>query len=210
MDTVTLLLVEHGYSLTQSLALAFERLEDIRVLGPVSDPDEALRTTGFDVVIVDLASHLALVASLSRRLPETPILGWNPTDDPGTAAAALAAGAVGLLPSVIEADLIVSAVTRALAGELVLPDLHLRSLVGRVTRGGHAEPDGLASLTPRELEVLMLISEGRSTPDIATRLGISNRTVQSHVKSVLAKLEVHSKVEAVRIAWRDGVVAVPA
>jgi DNA-binding CsgD family transcriptional regulator len=68
----------------------------------------------------------------------------------------------------------------------------------------------LDSLTVRELEVLRLLSDGRSTFEIAALLGISPMTVQSHVKNVLAKLGVHSKVEAVRLAWRFGACASPA
>ena len=54
------------------------------------------------------------------------------------------------------------------------------------------------------------LSDGRSTVEIAALLGISPMTVQSHVKNVLAKLDVHSKVEAVRLAWRFGAIAMPA
>ncbi len=69
--------------------------------------------------------------------------------------------------------------------------------------------DLLGSLTPREIEVLELLAAGSSTHEIASSLGISATTVQSHVKNLLAKLGVHSKVEAVRLAWRSGAVATP-
>ena len=62
----------------------------------------------------------------------------------------------------------------------------------------------LASLTGRETEILALLADGMSTRDVAERLDISPLTVQSHVKNILAKLGVHTKVEAVRIAWRHG------
>ena len=62
----------------------------------------------------------------------------------------------------------------------------------------------LASLTDRETEILALLADGMSTRDVAERLDISPLTVQSHVKNILAKLGVHTKVEAVRIAWRHG------
>jgi DNA-binding CsgD family transcriptional regulator len=62
----------------------------------------------------------------------------------------------------------------------------------------------------RELEVLRSLSLGQSTREIAALLGISPMTVQSHVKNVLTKLGVHSKVEDVRLAWRCGAVAMPA
>ena len=68
----------------------------------------------------------------------------------------------------------------------------------------------MGSLTARELEVLRLLANGSTTGEIARLLEISPMTVQSHVKNVLAKLGVHSKVEAVRLAWRAGTIATPA
>ena len=65
--------------------------------------------------------------------------------------------------------------------------------------------DGLRSLTPREREILQTLAGGASTAEVAEAFGISPLTVQSHVKNILAKLGVHSKVDAVRIAWRHGV-----
>jgi DNA-binding CsgD family transcriptional regulator len=93
---------------------------------------------------------------------------------------------------------------RALAGELVLPDDDLSSLVDRITAAGAAGADGLRSLTPREREILQTLAAGASTIEVAEAFGISPLTVQSHVKNILAKLGVHSKVDAVRIAWRHG------
>jgi DNA-binding NarL/FixJ family response regulator len=62
----------------------------------------------------------------------------------------------------------------------------------------------LRSLTRRETEILRSLAGGRTTTEVADALGISALTVQSHVKSILAKLGVHSKIEAVTIAWRYG------
>ena len=94
----------------------------------------------------------------------------------------------------------------------MLPDEHLTSLVARlrVVRRERVEAASVRSLTARELEVLGSLSLGQSTREIAVLLGISPMTVQSHVKNVLTKLGVHSKVEAVRLAWRSGAIALPA
>ncbi|HVD68180.1 MAG TPA: response regulator transcription factor, partial [Actinomycetota bacterium] len=132
--------------------------------------------------------------------------------DPELGSAIVTAGASGLLPSWGAPGEMEDAIRRAIAGELVLPDDHLSSLVDRL-RSVRADLNGatnLDSLTVRELEVLRLLSDGRSTFEIAALLGISPMTVQSHVKNVLAKLGVHSKVEAVRLAWRFGAIAMPA
>ena len=64
-------------------------------------------------------------------------------------------------------------------------------------------------LTPRELEVLQLLAEGVPNREIATRLGVQLTTARNHVQSILAKLGAHSKLEAVAIAYREGVIARP-
>jgi DNA-binding CsgD family transcriptional regulator len=78
------------------------------------------------------------------------------------------------------------------------------------SRWRSAETARIESLTNREREILALVAEGLGTAEIASSLGITILTVQSHVKNILAKLAVHSKVEAVRMAWRCRAVAVPA
>ena len=121
-------------------------------------------------------------------------------DDPALGAAVVMAGASGLLPRVRTRATLEDALRRALAGELVLPDDHLASLVRQVPLSEAGDPAAahMGSLTARELEVLRLLANGSTTGEIARLLQISPMTVQSHVKNVLAKLGVHSKVEAVR------------
>ena len=66
---------------------------------------------------------------------------------------------------------------------------------------------GSASLTSRENEILQALCDGKSTNEVAGAFGISRMTVQSHVKNILSKLGVHSKIEAVTLAWRYGLAA---
>ena len=93
------------------------------------------------------------------------------------------------------------AVRRAAAGEIVMPAGDLPSVLGQLRNSGE---DGLARLTPRETQVLQALAAGETAARIAASLGISRLTVQSHVKSILAKLRVHSKIEAITLAWRHG------
>jgi len=96
-------------------------------------------------------------------------------------------------------------VRRAAAGELVMPERDLAAVVEQL-RGSRPTTGELAlrRLTPREAEILRSLAAGETTTQIAEALGISALTVQSHVKSILAKLGVHSKIEAVTLAWRHG------
>ena len=98
-------------------------------------------------------------------------------------------------------------VRRAAAGEMVMPASDLPLVLAHL--GGDAETRpidelALARLTVRETEILRALAAGLSTAAVAEDLGISPLTVQSHVKSILAKLGVHSKIEAVTMAWRHG------
>ena len=110
-----------------------------------------------------------------------------------------------MLPVVRDTSL-VDVFRRALAGELVLPADDLSRLVDRLTaqKGEARRSGGVDRLTPREREILRTLAAGASTVEVAEAFGISPLTVQSHVKNILAKLGVHSKVEAVRIAWLHG------
>jgi DNA-binding NarL/FixJ family response regulator len=120
-------------------------------------------------------------------------------------AAALAAGACGVMSPEANGETVVASFRRALAGELVLPAAHLPDLVDRLRDGREATVAGrLRFLTRREREILRALADGSATADIAQTLGIRPMTVQSHVKNILAKLGVHSKVEAVTMAWRMG------
>jgi DNA-binding NarL/FixJ family response regulator len=97
-------------------------------------------------------------------------------------------------------------VRRAAAGELIMPEADLAQVLERL-RIGQAGPQAEAALerlTPRETEILRALAAGNTIGEIAVALGISAMTVQSHVKNILAKLGVHSKIEAVTLAWRHG------
>jgi two-component system nitrate/nitrite response regulator NarL len=97
-------------------------------------------------------------------------------------------------------------VGRAAAGEIVMPASDRTSASGRL-RATPSQHE-LARLTSRETQVLGGLAAGQTAAQIAASLGISALTVQSHVKSILAKLGVHSKIEAVTLAWRHGLIPI--
>jgi len=102
-------------------------------------------------------------------------------------------------------------VKAAAAGEILIDRAALARLLPLVAREREARRDArllLDQLTEREKEILGLLAEGLRNDDIATRLYISPQTVQTHVRNLLAKLGVHSKLEAVAFAVRNGAVSV--
>lgn len=212
--TIRVLLVGDVAGCAPMLRAQGSRPPRIVFRGPVSATSgpRALATEATDVVVVDVArDELADTLTELRRVDPHVRMLVRGIPDPSFASIVLGAGGCGVIPSSLDAAGLREAVLRAHAGELVLDDDDLRSLVQRLAdaRALHVTR-GVRSLTARELEVLRSLAEGRSTVEIAERLVISPTTVQSHVKNVLAKLGVHSKVEAVRVAWREGVAAVPA
>lgn len=202
--TIRLLVVDDSPDLADRLARSVTHA-GVRIGGPVLDAiaaERELEREGADVVVVSIGRTdgrgQSIVASLCRQRA-TPVLVASASPMLGLAHA-LAAGALGILEC-DDATTVVDALRRAMSGELVLPERELPSLVEAIRQP--VEP-GLDRLTDREHEILRLFAEGVSTSEVAARLGISVGTVQSHAKNVLAKLGVHSKVEAVRILLRDG------
>jgi DNA-binding NarL/FixJ family response regulator len=122
---------------------------------------------------------------------------------------ALHAGAAGFLLKDASADQLVGAVERAAAGEVPMAPQVTARLVDRFLERepGTAElPPGVESLSPREREVLSLVAQGLTNPEIAERLVVSLATVKTHVRSILSKLDARDRVHAVLLAHRHDLV----
>jgi DNA-binding NarL/FixJ family response regulator len=215
MREISVLVVADGLAVVRGLRRAARRDRALSIVGPVPDATGVLLTPTADLVVVDLARQdglgLDVLARVRELMPAAPILATGPAAGPEVASSVLSVGAAGLLPDTIDGSVLRDAVERAIAGELVLPDDDLALVVSRLRDARRAtSTERIISLTVREQQVLGLIAEGWATGEVATQLAISAQTVQSHVKNILAKLGVHSKVEAVRVAWRCGAVASPA
>jgi len=165
------------------------------------------------VVIADLAQadtqFFSVASDLERAgvgvvvLINEPSVGWT--------ARALQAGVRAILPRESSEDEIVSAVVAADRGLVLLdPEVtkELASQTRPVTSTAENAADGLEELTPREVEVLRLMAEGFGNKQIAARLGISDHTVKFHISSILAKLSVSSRTEAVTQGIRMGLIVV--
>jgi DNA-binding NarL/FixJ family response regulator len=106
---------------------------------------------------------------------------------------------------------LLSVIRRAADGDLVLPSSQIGPILEQLQQARRDMSEAeqrLGELTSRELQVLQAMADGKSTPDIARELYISPLTVQTHIKNTLAKLGVHSKLEAVTFAVRQGLVRI--
>jgi DNA-binding NarL/FixJ family response regulator len=212
MDVTPVLVVDETPGLTQALLLALRRRSGFQVLGPVPDEEAAMDAIvegPIEMVIVQLdrldGRQIEIVSAIRNGCSARVLAATGHSATPSIELA-LVAGACGVLPTDLAPSNLAAAFRRALSGELVLPVDELPVLVDRVweARARRLQGARLASLTERERQVLAALSDGETTSAIAVRLGISPATVQTHVKNILGKLGVHSKVEALGAAWRGG------
>lgn len=214
-DATRVLVVDDHEMFSEALAMLLSRQPDVRLVGSARDAEEALRLLDVDhaepdVVLMDLdlpgIDGIQATRRIRQSSPGAKVVVLSATLDPEVIADALAAGACGYVPKTRAVDELMDVVRRAAAGELVMPDRDLAPVLDQLRTGRTAPTGGrlLKRLTPRETEILQAIAAGDSTSQVAENLGISALTVQSHVKSILAKLGVHSKIEAVTLAWRHG------
>jgi NarL family two-component system response regulator LiaR len=120
--------------------------------------------------------------------------------------AAIRAGAAGYLLKDVRPPELLEAIRRAAAGEAWLHPTAAARLMREIAERGAAEEANAAKLTPRELEVLRLIAQGKSNRDIAAELVVSEKTVKTHVSNILAKLHLADRTQAALYAVRERLV----
>jgi DNA-binding NarL/FixJ family response regulator len=143
--------------------------------------------------------------------PSTKVVIMTAHDDDRLMVEAVEAGASGFLSKDLPADEILRATRSAADGEVLIDPVTLTRLLTQVAREREEQRDALAllnDLTDRERQILELLAQGKRNDDIARELFISPQTVQTHVRNILGKLRVHSKLEAVAFAVKHGAIQV--
>jgi two-component system NarL family response regulator len=187
----------------------------ISVVGEAADGFEAIDAVALhrpDVVLLDVRmpklDGIAACARIKELHPDTRVVMLSVSEDETDLYAAIRAGASGFLLKEIGIDEVARAVHAVVGGQsLISPRMagklmdEFASLARRVEEAPRLT--GLPRLTERELEVLRLVAEGLNNGDIAKRLFISQNTVKNHVRNILEKLQLHSRMEAVVYAVRE-------
>ena len=190
----------------EGLRFTLERTDDIAVVGEAGDGQAAIdlvARTDPDVVLMDLAmpvlDGLAATAALVAGGTRAPVIVLTMTEADAGVFAAIRAGARGYLVKGVAPDHVVSAIRAVAAGNAVFgPDIAARMLgfFAEPRPAPNAQPERFPELSTREREVLTLLAKGRSNQDIARTLVISPITARNHVSSILSKLQVANRREA--------------
>ena len=189
---------------------------DFTVVGTASDGTEAVRTCDEqrpDIVLMDIrmpeTDGIEATKQLTARPNAPRILILTTFDLDEYVYDALRAGASGFLLKDVTAERLFDAVRVIAAGDALLAPSITRRLIGdfaRQHRMAGVDSSRLAELTPRETEVLQLLAEGLSNPEIATRLVVTDETIKTHVSRILRKLGLRDRTQAVITAYETGLV----
>jgi two-component system response regulator DevR len=211
---ITVMLVD-DHALVRSAVRQALAAPDIEVVGEASTADEALLLApqlAPDVLLLDLnlpgTSGLGLLRELAPRLPNTRIVMLTISDDRRDLLDAVRSGAAGYLTKDLSPDALQRAVRGIRSGDLAMSRAMaaevINQLAGATNRPAAGGPSpALPGVSAREEQVLALLADGLTDREIAERLGISPRTVETHVGSLLSKLGVRNRAQAAR-RYREG------
>ena len=208
--SVRVLIVEDHEVLATSLAMVLDAEPDLHTVGRVgtlADARRAVATTAPDVVILDHnlpdGDGVDTIEELRALHDKAAFVVLTASTSDAVLVAAVQAGASGFVSKTRGVAEVTTAVRAAAAGEAVISPEMLMRLLPKF-RGAATEPS--LKLTEREQDVLTLLAEGLSNAAIGERLVVSVHTVRNHVANLSAKLGAHSKLEALAIAVREGLV----
>jgi len=205
---IRVLIVDDHEVLASSLAKTLDTEPDLRsvgVAGSLKRAAELIPTSAPDVLLLDHrlpdGDGVAAIGRLRELRPSMAVIVLTASPSEHLMVAAVEAGVSGFLSKTRSLAEVTSAVRAAAVGEAVISPEMLARLLPRLGGTGRV---GAATLTEREREILGLIAQGLSNAAIAERLFVSVNTVRNHVANLLAKLGARSKLEALSIAIRDG------
>jgi two-component system, NarL family, response regulator LiaR len=212
-EPIQVLIVDDHAVVREGLRVFLQLQEGIEVVGEAGDGEQALEQAGKlrpDVILMDLVmpklDGVGAMRALRQRGSRSRVIALTSFLDDDRLMPAIEAGAAGYLLKNVEPAELARAIHAAHVGEAMLDPTVAAALVNTIAaRPGLIEPDR-ERLTRREREVLELIAHGRSNKRIAFELGISEKTVKTHVGHVLAKLGVTDRTQAALLAVHEGLV----
>ena len=209
---VRVLIADDHEIVRQGLRAFLELDPALDVVGDATNGRQAVRLAHRlrpDVVLMDLSmpelDGIAATQDIRRELPDTKVLVLTSVLEEASVRGAVRAGAIGYLLKDTRAPELRQAIKAAAAGQVQLSPAAAARLMREVTA-----PERLDALTEREVKVLRLLARGSANKQIARDLGIAEKTVKTHVSSILGKLGVQSRTQAALYAGRVGLVRLDA
>jgi DNA-binding NarL/FixJ family response regulator len=216
---IRILLVEDHLLVRTALRMLIDATPSLRVVGEASNCADGLAQAARerpDIVLLDLVlgaeSGLDLLPELARTVPDARVIVLSGVQDVNMRRQAIRLGAMGLVHKDAAAEVLLKAIERVHRGEawidrmLTADALRHAALMERANIG---ENDRIASLTPRERELVALVGEGLKNRQITERLKISEATVRNHLTSIFSKLEVGDRFELALYAYRHRLAKLP-
>ena len=207
------LLADDHAMMRAGLRSLLEDVEGVEVVAETGDGRQAVEliaTHQPDVAILDITmpglNGIEVAAAVRASSPRTRILMLSMHAEEGFVARALRAGVAGYLLKDSAPDELKVALRALSRGDSYLSPAISRLVVDGFLRSDQAIPDPLASLTPRQREVLQLVAEGHANKEIASRLDLSVKTVEAHRTQIMERLGIHDVPGLVRLAIRAGLI----
>ena len=218
VGVIRVLLLDDHTSFRELLALRLVQEPDLAVVmeaGSLAVGRQAVGQVEVDVALVDLdlpdGSGVELIRDLRRMNPQAQAVLLTASGDRHLHAEAIAAGASGVLSKTVGSAEIIGAIRRLVAGDALLSPREAIELFRLADQRRESERSAhrlVAHLTPRERDLLRLLAEGLPDAAIAERLAISPKTVRNQMVGLLAKLQVDSRLQALVVAARHGIVTI--
>jgi two-component system NarL family response regulator len=213
-DPIRVLVVDDHALFRRGLEMVLAHEDDIDVVGEAEDGAEAVEKaveTTPDIVLMDVRmprrSGIDACTAIKDAVPSSKIIMLTISDEEADLYEAIKAGATGYLLKEISIDEVAAAVRAVHGGQsLISPSMAsklLNEFASMIKRDDEREQVPVPRLTEREMEVLRLVAKGLNNREIAKQLFISENTVKNHVRNILEKLQLHSRMEAVVYAVRE-------
>ena len=213
-EPIRVLIVDDHALFRRGLVMVLEQEKDIDLVGEAGDGAEAVniaQDTMPDVVLMDVRmprrGGIEATSQIKAIAPHTKILMLTISDEEADLYDAIKAGASGYLLKEISIEEVANAIRQVHAGQsMISPSMASKLLTEFATMVKKTDEKPAAAqprLTEREMEVLRLVAKGRNNRDIAKELFISENTVKNHIRNILEKLHLHSRMQAVVYAVRE-------